>query len=125
MTQAASLRTLRRTQRALAVMFALILTVPAACSSASSSGDPSSSATPTGSSATPSLPGSIPPAPTTPPPSSASGPASPVVADGLGRDTVGVVVATDGLRVRSLPTVGSDSEPLEPLLPEGARFYVV
>jgi hypothetical protein len=44
---------------------------------------------------------------------------------GLGPDTLGVVVATDGLRVRSLPTVGDESARLVPLLAEGARFYVV
>jgi hypothetical protein len=43
----------------------------------------------------------------------------------LGPDTLGVVLATDGLRVRSLPTVGSESERYEPLLPEGTRFYAV
>jgi hypothetical protein len=35
------------------------------------------------------------------------------------------LLATDGVRVRSLPTVGSESEPYEPLLAEGTRFYVV
>jgi hypothetical protein len=42
----------------------------------------------------------------------------------LGPDTLGVVVATDGLRVRSLPTVGEGSKRFEPTLPEGVRFYV-
>ena len=44
---------------------------------------------------------------------------------GLGPDTLGIVVATDGLRVRGLPTVGDESERLEPTLPEGVRLYVV
>jgi hypothetical protein len=48
---------------------------------------------------------------------------SPLV-DRLGPDTVGVVVATDGLRVRSLPTVGHESKQFEPTLPERLRFYV-
>ncbi len=51
--------------------------------------------------------------------------APPLVIDGLGPDTLGIVVATDGLRVRSLPTVGEASERLEPTLPEGVRFYVL
>src|SRR5262245_45639938 len=108
-----------------AVMFAVILAVASACSSASSSRDASPSATPTGSSATPSLAGSMPPPSTAPPPASPSGTASPFVVGALGRDTLGVVIATDGLRVRSLPTVGADSKQLEPLLPEGVRLYVV
>jgi hypothetical protein len=49
----------------------------------------------------------------------------PSVVPGLGPDTLGVVVATDGLRVRSLPTVADESEKFEPLLPKGVRFYVV
>ena len=55
----------------------------------------------------------------------ASAASSPVVGDGFGRDTLGIVVATDGLRVRSLPTVGDESQRLEPTLPAGVRFYVV
>jgi hypothetical protein len=47
------------------------------------------------------------------------------VVPGLGPDTLGVVVATDGLRVRSLPTVGEGSRKLEPMLAAGVRFYVV
>lgn len=50
---------------------------------------------------------------------------SPLVGGVLGPDTLGVVVATDGLRVRSLPTVGDGSQRLEPTLPAGVRFYVV
>jgi len=48
---------------------------------------------------------------------------SPVVA-ALAPNTLGVVVATDGLRVRSLPTVGDESKRFEPTLPQGLRFYV-
>jgi hypothetical protein len=40
-------------------------------------------------------------------------------------DGLGIVVATDGLRVRSKPGVGADSERLDPTLDEGTRFYVV
>ena len=43
----------------------------------------------------------------------------------LGPDRIGRVVATDGLRVRSLPTVGESSERLEPTLDAGVPFYVV
>ena len=43
---------------------------------------------------------------------------------GLGPDTIAVVVATDGLRVRSLPNVGEQSERLEPTLAEGVRVYI-
>ena len=78
-------------------------------SSSTSSGDvpsPSSSAAAVASAAPPS-----------PVPSS-------LVVAGLGPNTLGVVVATDGLRVRSLPTVGDESKRLEPTLPEGLRFYV-
>ncbi|MFL5714142.1 MAG: hypothetical protein ACJ769_05735 [Chloroflexota bacterium] len=35
-----------------------------------------------------------------------------------------MVVATDGLRVRSLPTVGDESKRFDRTLPEGMRFYV-
>lgn len=69
------------------------------------------------------------PAPTTPASPSASPTeepsGSPFVPGVLGPDRVGRVVATDGLRVRSLPTVAEASQPREPLLPEGTRFYVV
>jgi hypothetical protein len=51
--------------------------------------------------------------------------ASPADVTRLGPDAIGVVVATDGLRVRSLPTVGPASKRFEPLLPEGTRLYVV
>jgi hypothetical protein len=44
---------------------------------------------------------------------------------GLGPDRIGRVVATDGLRVRSLPTVDESSERFEPLLGPGVPFYVV
>ncbi len=44
---------------------------------------------------------------------------------GLGPDRVGHVVATDGLRVRTLPTVGGSSKPLEPMLDRNVPFYVV
>lgn len=50
---------------------------------------------------------------------------SPFIPAELGPDRIGRVVATDGLRVRSLPTVGETSERLEPMLDEGVRFYVV
>jgi hypothetical protein len=49
---------------------------------------------------------------------------SPSVVEGIGPDTLAVVVATDGLRVRSLPTVGEQSERLEPTLAEGVRVYI-
>jgi hypothetical protein len=52
-------------------------------------------------------------------------PSSPLIAANLGPDTLGVVVATDGLRVRSLPTVDDRSEKLVPTLPTGVRVYVV
>ena len=48
----------------------------------------------------------------------------PSEAGGLGRDTL-AIVATDGLRVRSLPTVAGQSERLVPLLPVGTKLYVV
>ena len=48
----------------------------------------------------------------------------PSVGAGLGPDTLAVVVATDGLRIRSLPTVGEQSERLEPTLAEGVRVYI-
>lgn len=54
-----------------------------------------------------------------------SSPGSPFVAAELRPDTIGRVVATDGLRVRTLPTVGETSERLEPMLDEGVKFYVV
>ena len=50
---------------------------------------------------------------------------SPFVPKDLGPDGVGRVVATDGLRVRTLPTVGDASERLEPTLDAGTTFYVV
>ena len=43
---------------------------------------------------------------------------------GLGSDTLAIVVATDGLRIRSLPTVDARSERLEPMLAEGTRAYI-
>lgn len=43
---------------------------------------------------------------------------------GLGPDRLAAVVATDGLRVRSLPTVGEQSERLDPTLEEGVRLYI-
>ena len=50
---------------------------------------------------------------------------SPFVPAGLGPDHIGRVVATDGLRVRRLPTVDESSERFEPTLDAGVRFYVV
>ncbi len=50
---------------------------------------------------------------------------SPFVPDILGPDRIGHVLATDGLRVRTLPTVGEESERLEPTLDQGVTFYVV
>jgi hypothetical protein len=50
---------------------------------------------------------------------------SPFIPAGLGPDRIGRVVATDGLRVRSLPTVGEASERHEPTLDAGVPFYVV
>jgi hypothetical protein len=49
----------------------------------------------------------------------------PFVPSGLGQDGIGRVVATDGLRVRGLPTVGEESERREPLLDQGVTFFVV
>jgi len=63
--------------------------------------------------------------PSVAPSQSASPASSPFVVAGLGPDTLGVVVATDGLRVRRLPTVGEESERLEPTLPVGVPLYVV
>jgi hypothetical protein len=67
------------------------------------------------------------PAPPSPSKSPSAAPAtpSPSVGAQLGPDELGVVVATDGLRVRSLPTVDDPSEQLVPTLPAGVRFYVV
>jgi hypothetical protein len=50
---------------------------------------------------------------------------SPFVPAGLGPDRIGRVVATDGLRVRSLPTVDDASERYEPTLDAGVPFYIV
>lgn len=71
--------------------------------------------------------------PSTNPSAEPSGPAtptdepmpSPFVPADLGPDRIGRVVATDGLRVRTLPTVGESSQRLEPTLDEGTTFYVV
>ena len=49
----------------------------------------------------------------------------PFIPAGLGPDRIGRVVATDGLRVRSLPTVGESSERFEPTLDAGVPFYIV
>lgn len=79
--------------------------------------------------ATPSAEPSVAPSPSVAPTPSAdpsvepSG--SPFVPGKLGPDRIGRVVATDGLRVRSLPTIGAASEPYEPTLNEGVTFYVV
>lgn len=43
----------------------------------------------------------------------------------LAPDRIGRVVATDGLRVRSLPTTAETSERLEPTLETDTPFYVV
>jgi hypothetical protein len=67
----------------------------------------------------------VPSAPTAGPQITAAATSSPLVGAGLGPDTLGLVVATDGLRVRSLPAVGDESQRLEPTLPAGVRFYVV
>ena len=50
---------------------------------------------------------------------------SPFVPADLGPGPIGRVVATDGLRVRSLPTVDEASERFEPTLDAGVPFYVV
>ena len=76
----------------------------------------------------PSAPPSIEPSPQSSaepsaPPAAPAG--SPFIPVELGPDTIGRVVATDGLRVRTAPTVGAASEPLEPTLDEGVPFYVV
>ena len=52
-------------------------------------------------------------------------PAEPYVPADLGPDRIGRVVASDGLRVRTLPTVGEESQRLDPTLDEGTKFYVV
>lgn len=72
------------------------------------------------------LPGSALPSPSRSPTPSSDPPASPYpsVAGGVGPDTLAIVVATDGLRVRSLPTVGEQSERLGPTLAEGVRVYI-
>jgi hypothetical protein len=71
-------------------------------------------------------PSPVPTAPASPSVSPSEEPSgAPFVPALLGPDRIGRVVATDGLRVRSLPTVGEASEPREPLLPDGTRFYVV
>jgi len=125
MTETASPRILPGNRPAVAVMLAVIMAAAAACASASSSRDVNPSAAPIQSSESGSSAASSPPSSTTPSQASASGTALPFVVPALGRDTLGLVVATDGLRVRSLPTVGDDSEQREPLLPEGMRFYTV
>ena len=63
--------------------------------------------------------------PSEPPSASGDPNASPFVPDELGPDRIGRVVASDGLRVRTLPTVGDQSQRLEPTLDEGTTFYVV
>jgi hypothetical protein len=72
------------------------------------------------------LPGSALPSPSGLPTASSDPPASPStsVGAGLASDTLAVVVATDGLRVRSLPTVGEQSERLDPTLAVGVRVYI-
>jgi hypothetical protein len=72
------------------------------------------------------LPGSALASPSGSPRASSDPPASPSpsVAAGLSPDTLAIVVATDGLRVRSLPTVGEESERLAPTLAEGVRVYI-
>lgn len=91
-------------------------------------------AVPSARSASPQLPGSALSSPYGSPSDSSDPPASPSTATpnatqtsvgaGLGHDKLAVVVATDGLRVRSLPTVGEQSERLEPRLAEGVRVYI-
>ena len=125
MTETASPRIVIGERLAVAVMLAVTLAALAACASASSGRDARSTPTAGQSSSSGSLAASSPALSTTPSHASASGTALPFVVPGLGRETLGVVVATDGLRVRTLPTVGDDSERLEPLLPEGVRFYAV
>lgn len=72
------------------------------------------------------LPGSALPSPFVSSTTSSDPPASPSPSEaaGLGPDTLAVVVATDGLRVRSLPSVDEQSERLEPTLAEGVRLYI-
>jgi len=50
---------------------------------------------------------------------------SPFIPAVLAPDRIGHVLATDGLRVRSQPTVGAASVAFEPLLDAGTKFYVV
>lgn len=91
---------------------------PSGAPSAPPSAAPSPSVVPSPS-AEPSSPPSAEPSPSVRP----SG--SPLIPADLGPDRIGRVVATDGLRVRSLPTVGEASEAFEPLLDRGVKFYVV
>ena len=59
-------------------------------------------------------------------PASVAVPTPRPVPDTLVADTIAVVTKTgDGLRVRSAPGVGADSEKLEPLLPARTRMFVV
>jgi hypothetical protein len=123
-----ALRRGRQTGAAFAAgTFVTALILLAGCGSASPALDPRTSTAPT-TAAPPSAAIVVAPAPlpaTTTPEAAPSGAARPLDAGGLGPDTLGVVVATDGLRVRSLPTLGDQSERFEPTLPEGVRLYVV
>ena len=94
--------------------------------------DPSDSPAPSeqpseGPSATP--PPSEVPSPSVDPSVSPSQPAdpsgSPFIPAELGPDRIGHVIATDGLRVRSLPTISGGSVAFEPLLDANVKFYVV
>lgn len=105
----------------------LVVVLAAACAAPAS--------VPTARPALTQLPGSALPSPFGSPTASSDPPASPStgtpyatptsIGAGLGPDTLAVVVATDGLRVRSLPTVGEQSERLEPTLAEGVRVYII
>jgi hypothetical protein len=109
---------------------AVALAMLIGCTSAGTAGNADLSATPSNSDVTGDAPSprssAVPSESAAPLMPSATAPAAPSSdVAGLGPDTLGVVVATDGLRVRSLPTVGEASKRFEPLLPHGVRFYVV
>jgi hypothetical protein len=101
----------------------ITLTLLAGCTSSTPSASTAGVPAPSGSaSAEVSV---APSAPLTGSPSAVTATPSPSVGAQLGSDTLGVVVATDGLRVRSLPTVDDRSQKFEPTLARGVRFYVV
>ncbi len=122
-----------------ATAFATLSIAMAAVVACSAAGAPVASAPPSESPAptqqpvvSPSADPSVAPSPSADPADPSEPPApsdepggSPFVPAELGPDRIGRVIATDGLRVRSLPTIGEESERLDPTLDEGTRFYVV